>query len=125
MKVTARAVGTSPRPIALLQKVGHQLRKAGGVFDLRPMAALPVDVQLRAWDEVGQPVGVLDRDDLVVPAMDDQGFVGQGGNVFFRAGQRLHPALTRRRKHGGKAFLETGADAGLEAQLRGVVGDEM
>ena len=48
------------------------------MFDLGPVPAAAEDVQLAVVDELEQVVGVGERDDLVVAAVDDQGAVGPG-----------------------------------------------
>ena len=95
------------------------------MLDLRPVAALPEQVQLRARDQLEQALAGRGRDDLVLATMDQQRLVGQRADVRVAAGHRVDPALARCREHAGKRLLEAGPDAGLVAQSREVVIDQL
>jgi hypothetical protein len=57
------------------KKVSNQLNKARRVFHLNPMAASTKDVQLGGFDHLVQPNRILQWDDFVVSAVNDQSFV--------------------------------------------------
>lgn len=77
------------------EEILDQAGEAGGVFDLRPVAALAEHVQLRTDDPLGQGQRGGQGDHLILAAMDHQGFVGQGADLRLAAGQAIDPALAR------------------------------
>ena len=106
------------------EEVADEPVEAGAVLDLRPVAAAAEDVELGARQQAEEAVRGLERDHLVLAALDDQGVVGHRADRLVVAGQGVDPALARGREHGGEGLLEAGAHAGLVAQLGQLVGDQ-
>src|SRR3990167_7359683 len=124
INIWSMLVSLSGKGYGLGEEILDQAGEPAGVFDLGPVAAVAVDVQLGVGDPVGQGQRSLQRDDLVFAAMHHQGRVGQRADRPLVAAQRLDPALARGREHGGEGFLEARADAGMVTQFGQVVTDQ-
>src|SRR3990167_7874924 len=66
-------VSLSGKGGGLGEEILDQAGETAGVFDLGPVAAVAVDVQLGVGDPVGQGQRSLQRDDLVLGALHPQG----------------------------------------------------
>src|SRR4051794_40815230 len=71
----------------------------GGLLDLGPVPALAEHVQLGTRDELGETQRGLERDDPVLPSMDDQGLVWEGAQALVRQGERVHRRLAGGGEH--------------------------
>jgi hypothetical protein len=82
-------------------------------LDLHPVAAATEDVHLTVVDELVEAQRGLQRDDTVIPAVDDQRLLRDMSDAVVRQGQRLCGALAGRGEHLGVGLRDSGSDGCL------------
>jgi hypothetical protein len=97
------------------QEVIHQPDEITGPLDLGPVTAPPEDMQLRPVDQVQQPERGVQRDYLVIAAVDDQRLLVDLAELIVGDDHLVHAALPRRREHRRECLLEARLDARLVA----------
>jgi hypothetical protein len=79
------------------------------------VTAPPEDVQLRPVDQVQQPERGVQRDHLVITAVDDQRLLVDLAELVVGDDHLVHAVLPRRREHRRECLLEARLDARLVA----------